>query len=354
MTTKSRDNKIQPAIETDVDLSDMNTMGVTVFADRFVSVSNTDQLNELYNSDFFARRSPIILGGGSNMLFVNDPPNPVLKVSIRGIHFEDSGDKHVLLTAGAGENWHNLVSLAVKKGFGGIENLALIPGTSGAAPIQNIGAYGVELQDVFEKLTAFNTKSGNVETFTAKDCKFGYRDSIFKHEKKKDYIICSLSLRLTTSGHRCETSYKSLSDHLKKRGVNEPGIKDIFDAVVEIRRSKLPDPAKIGNAGSFFKNPVVTARRFNILQDNFPDLPYYKLENNMFKLPAAWFIDQTGWKGKRVGNVGSYKNQALVLVNLGGATGREIYNHAMRIKESVKQKFGVDLKPEVNIIGELN
>jgi len=343
-----------PLVEKNVDLTTMNTMGVHAIAEQFINITKTGELKGLYSRGFFEEYDPIVLGGGSNLLMVGDPDQPVLKISISGVYYQQSKNGICILTAGAGENWHNLVQKAVEKKYGGIENLALIPGTVGAAPIQNIGAYGVELQDCFEKLTAFNCDTGDIEIFEREDCKFGYRDSIFKNELKGRRIICDITLRLTSKNHRLETSYKALSDHLQNKGIHSPGIEDIFDAVVEIRKSKLPDPAKIGNAGSFFKNPVVSREKFQQLKEKYSDIPSYDMGNGEYKLPAAWFIDQAGWKGKQAGNVGTYKNQALVLVNLGGATGREIYEHAMTIRDSVHKKFGIDLNPEVNIIGSYN
>lgn len=207
------------------------------------------------------------------------------------------------------------------------------------------------MQDSFEKLTAFNITTGNFEIFKKEDCKFQYRDSIFKNKLKGKRIICDITLRLKESNHRLVTGYKALTDYLEQNGINNPGIKDIFDAVIKIRRSKLPDPASIGNAGSFFKNPVISREKYQQLKKKFPDIPSYNIGNDQYKIPAAWFIDQAGWKGRQVGNVGTYKNQALVLVNLGGASGREIYTHALTIRDSVEKKFGIDLNPEVNIIG---
>lgn len=346
--------KSSPKIESDVDLTTMNTMGVQATAGTFVNIQSIEELRALYDSGFFEEHDPIVLGGGSNMLMINDPAEPILKMSITGVNVETAVNDKVLLTAGAGEDWHKLVDLAVEKGLGGIENLALIPGTAGAAPIQNIGAYGVELMDSFVQLTAFNTQSGEVEIFNRDECRFGYRDSIFKNELKGARIICDISLNLSESGHKLETGYRALADHLREKGVENPGLGDIFDSVVEIRRSKLPDPAKIGNAGSFFKNPVVSQNKYDQLISSFPNMPSYPIGEEKYKLPAAWFIDQAGWKGKQFGNVGTYKNQALVLVNLGGATGSEIYDHALKIRNSVKEKFEIDLKSEVNIIGRLH
>lgn len=353
MNGKSEGKIAAPVIKEDVDLTGLNTMRVSANAPLFVDVKEQQHLEKLFTSGFFDLHTPIILGGGSNMLLVSDPKVPVLKISIRGVHVDDGGNGEVLMTAGAGENWHELVVEAVENGYGGIENLALIPGTAGAAPIQNIGAYGVELRDCFEELTAFDTSTGTFETFNREECRFGYRDSMFKNDQKGAYIICDLTLRLRSKDHRLVTGYKALSNYLDSENIHTPTIKDIFNAVVAVRRSKLPDPADIGNAGSFFKNPVVPPKKYKTLKKEFPDLPSYTLDSGDYKLPAAWLIDQAGWKGKRIGNVGSYENQALVLVNHGGATGREIYAHAMRIRDSVLETFGVDLSPEVNIIGGL-
>jgi len=344
-------NRTVPAIEHNVDLTSMNTMGVRAVAGTFVDIQHKGGLEYLYAEGFFQKYEPIILGGGSNLLMADNPREPVVKISIEGIGFHPHADGSCHVTAGAGENWHHLVQKAIGENYGGIENLALIPGTVGAAPIQNIGAYGVELKDCFVKLTAFNCSAGTFEVFEKKDCNFEYRDSIFKNELKGKRIICDVTLRLTAKNHRLDTTYNALAVHLQNKGIDSPGIQDIFDAVVEIRQSKLPDPAKIGNSGSFFKNPVITAEKLHQLKDKFPSMPSYDMGDGQHKVPAAWFIDQAGWRGKQVGRVGTYKNQALVLVNLGGATGREIYEHALTIRDSVKEKFGVSLNPEVNIIG---
>lgn len=350
---KSTDTSSAPVLQTDVNLAKLNSMGVPVKAAKFADITNKKQLVLLHESGFFDKYDPVILGGGSNMLFLDDPGQPVVKVSITGRQFVKQQSNTVLLKAGAGEEWHKVVTAAVENNYGGIENLALIPGTTGAAPIQNIGAYGVELKDSFHELTAFDTRSGEFYVFTADECRFGYRDSIFKRELKGKVIVCDVTLRLSESNHELNIGYKSLEGYLKEKGIHTPGIKDVYNAVVAIRQSKLPNPADIGNAGSFFKNPVVKSDKFHNLQLSY-DLPFYKLGSDQYKIPAAWLIEQAGWKGKRVGNVGTYKNQALVLVNHGGATGLEIYEHAMKIKESVLTKFGIDLHPEVNIVGSVS
>lgn len=341
----------RPIVHENVNLKPMNTLGVGAVAGKFVEIHHSNQLRLLSDDGFFEQQTPIVLGGGSNLLFINEPKRPVLKMSVMGIDIKWTDDNTVLLQAGAGENWHQLVAYSVEKGLGGIENLALIPGTVGAAPIQNIGAYGVELKDVFHSLTVFEMKTGEFRTFTAAECNFGYRDSIFKHELKERVIVCDVTLRLTKGVHDLKLSYRGLSDHLKSKNISNPSINDVFNSVVDIRRSKLPDPSDIGNAGSFFKNPVVSAQQCDVLLADYPDMPFYKLSDGEYKIPAAWLIEQAGWKGKRVGNVGTYKNQALVIVNHGGATGKEIYNHAQNIQESVRNTFDIDLRPEVNIVG---
>lgn len=342
----------KPVIRHDVNLKPMNTLGVEAHAATFVEIRRPDQLRLLFDEGFFENQAPIILGGGSNLLFKGEPGSTVLKISVMDRYVSANDDGTVLLKAGAGENWHDLVTFAVENNLGGIENLALIPGTTGAAPIQNIGAYGVELKEVFHSLTAFDIKTGEFETYSAAACRFGYRDSVFKRELKGKVIVCDVTLQLSREqDHTLNLSYTGLKDSLEEKKIDEPSIKDVYDAVVAIRRSKLPDPSDIGNAGSFFKNPVVSKEIYEILKSDYPELPVYKLEENEYKIPAAWLIETAGWKGKRVGNVGTYKNQALVIVNHGGATGDEIYNHAKTIQQSVQDMFDIDLLPEVNIVG---
>jgi UDP-N-acetylmuramate dehydrogenase len=343
--------RVMPAIRKDVNLGPMNTLGVETRAGQFVEIRNSEQLRLLFEDGFFRRQSPVVLGEGSNILFISEPDRPVVKLSVKGREIKSEDDGTVLLKAGAGENWHQLVKHSVEKGLGGIENLALIPGTVGAAPIQNIGAYGIEMKDVFHSLTAFDIKTGKFQTFSAADCGFGYRDSVFKNELKGRVIVCDVTLRLTKDSHNLNLSYSGLNDYLESKKIVSPTINDVFKAVVNIRRSKLPDPSDIGNAGSFFKNPIVTADRYQKLKKAYPMIPSYNLNDDGYKIPAAWLIEKAGWKGKRVGNVGTYKNQALVIVNHGGATGQEIYNHALNIQKSVLDKFDIDLLPEVNIVG---
>jgi len=337
--------------EQNIDLTHYNALGIKAKAELFYDITSEKQLEHLYEKGLFVNQSPVVLGGGSNVLIKSDISSPVLKISIPGITIVQESDAEVLVQAGAGVNWHDLVVWSVENGFGGIENLALIPGTVGAAPIQNIGAYGVELKDVFHSLSAFMINEGGSKKFKRQDCRFGYRDSVFKNELKGKAIVTSVALLLKKAVHHSiEDSYYALQNYFKAKKIQNPGIQDVFSAVVDIRQSKLPDPKLIGNAGSFFKNPIVSKDIYMRILSDFPDMPSYEVGDDHIKIPAGWLIEKAGWKGKRIGNVGTYKNQALVIVNHGGATGEEIYNHAIRIKDSVKDKFGIELVPEVNVV----
>ncbi len=292
--------------------------------------------------------NPLILGGGSNVLPIGDIKRNVIKLELKGVEIEEREGQDPLVHAGAGENWHQLVLWALDNDLGGIENLSLIPGTIGAAPIQNIGAYGVELDAVFDSLEAVRIGDGEVVRFKKPDCGFGYRDSIFKKEAKDKYVITNVSLRLSRD-HKVNTSYGAIQDVLKEKEISRPTIHDVSNAVIQIRQSKLPDPAVIGNAGSFFKNPLIPKDQFDALKEANPHLPGYPADKHSIKVPAGWLIEHAGWKGKSVGNAGSYEHQALVLVNRGGASGEEIWNLAQEIIKSVDEKFGITLSPEVNI-----
>jgi len=333
-----------------VDLAPFNTLGVEATADQFINITESSQLAALFREGFFKKYNPVILGGGSNVLIKSDLIQPVLKMSIPGIEVQNDKENEVLVKSGAGVIWHDLVTYCVNRDFGGIENLALIPGTVGAAPIQNIGAYGVELRDSFHGLKAFVPETGVIKEFSVNECNFGYRDSIFKNDLKGEVIITEVTLRLQKSPHKIEDSYYALREYFQANEITEPTIKDVYDAVVAIRESKLPNPELIGNAGSFFKNPIVKSSVYQKLKAEYSNMPSFEAGNGKIKIPAGWLIEQAGWKGKKVGNVGTYKNQALVLVNHGGATGEEIYQHAMNIHESVKEKFGIELAPQVNVI----
>lgn len=335
-------------IENNFPLKKLNTFGVESHAHFYVQISSEEDLKELFANSRWRGEKLLILGGGSNILFVNDFEGLVVHVHICGIsHVKE--DNLVYVTAGAGEVWNDLVNYCVDHRFAGLENLSLIPGSVGASPIQNIGAYGGELMDVFYSCKAFEIETGLIRIFNQADCNFSYRDSIFKGKLKNKYIITEVTYKLATDFNP-NVSYGAIEQELKKRGIEKPTIKDISQVVSHIRVNKLPDPSTIGNAGSFFKNPVIEQKQFEYLQATFPDMIYYPAGENQIKLAAGWLIEQCGWKGKVVGNTGTWKNQALVLVNHGNATGDEIFNFSTAIIESVQNHFGVFLEREVNVI----
>ena len=334
------------SIHKDFDLSSFNTMGVSSKAAFFAEVASVPELQEAIKFAKDKNLEILVLGGGSNILFKKDFDGLVIYNALKGRDFLSEID----LKIASGENWHELVLFCVENGLGGIENLSLIPGSVGAAPIQNIGAYGVELENVFSSLEAFMIDSGELKTFTKDECKFGYRESIFKKELKGKAVITSVTLRLSKD-HTVNTSYKALSEKLLEKGISEPDIKDISDCVIEIRQSKLPDPKQIGNTGSFFKNPVISVQHFNQLKSEYPDIPSYPVTERQVKIPAGWLIEKAGWKGKRIGDAGVHDKQALVLVNHGNATGEEIWNLATEICLSISTEFEINLIPEVNLIG---
>ncbi len=328
-------------------LQSLNSFGISAKAKWLAEITGTDELMQAYEHALGLARQPLIIGGGSNILLTRDV-DAVLLNRLKGISFEEDGNS-VLLSAYSGENWHQLVEESVNRNLWGLENLSLIPGTAGAAPMQNIGAYGTELIDVFEYLDAIELKSGKRIRFSKNECRFGYRSSIFKTTHKHQYFIEKIVLRL--SRHACPNlSYWALQEHFADQEVGNLNAKDISRAVISIRQSKLPDPAELGNAGSFFKNPVLTPEAFNRLITQFPDAKYFENSNGTYKVPAAWLIEQRGWKGKQIGQTGCHRKQALVLVNYGQAKGREILDHALHIIEDVKNHFGIELEPEVNII----
>jgi UDP-N-acetylmuramate dehydrogenase len=336
-------------VKSGVDLQPYNTLHISVTACAFAAVKAIDQLKEILRHPQVKNQPLLVLGGGSNILFANDFDGLVLHIEVAGKEVIKETDEHVWLKIGAGENWHQTVRYCVEKGWGGIENLSLIPGTVGAAPIQNIGAYGAELTDVFDRLEAVNIETAEGRTFKKEECKFGYRDSIFKNELKGKYIVTEVVLKLSKKPV-INTSYGAIRSELEKRGIVDPSIIDISDVVVDIRNSKLPNPDELGNAGSFFKNPIIKKSNFDRIQKEYENAPGYSMGNGKIKVPAGWLIEQAGWKGKEVGNTGTYKQQALVIVNRGGATGKEILQLAESIQKSVKKKFRIELMPEVNII----
>jgi UDP-N-acetylmuramate dehydrogenase len=321
-----------------------NSFHLDAVAKEFAIVNTVDKLQQV----LLRKRPELVLGGGSNILLTRNVEGLVIKIELKGMEEVTEDSDYVYIKAGAGENWHSFVQYTMMRNWGGLENLSLIPGNVGAAPIQNIGAYGVELKDCFYELEAFDRKENRVYSFSVNDCRFGYRDSIFKSSEKGRYIILNVTfmLRKTPVLH---TSYGAIREELHKMGVHTPTIRDISNAVIHIRQSKLPDPAEIGNAGSFFKNPVVDQSKFLSLSVQFPNMPSYPHEEESVKLAAGWLIEQCGWKGYRNGNAGVHKNQALVLVNYGGATGKEILVLSEKIQASVLEKFGVALEREVNV-----
>jgi UDP-N-acetylmuramate dehydrogenase len=334
--------------EKNYSLKTLNTFGINVFAKYYANFCSVNDLNSLADEETFKNEKKLILGGGSNMLFTKDYDGLILKNNFKGIDILNEDENFFYVEAGAGENWHKFVLFCIEKNMAGVENLSLIPGNIGAGPMQNIGAYGVELKDTFHQLKAWNIVTKKVEIFTNTQCKFGYRESIFKREVKDQYIITQVTFKLSKIPNY-KTSYGAIEQEIEKMGVKEISIKAISDAVVNIRSSKLPDPAKIGNAGSFFKNPVVEKNIFDAIKINYPELVAYPAENNCSKLAAGWLIEKAGWKGKTIANYGVHKNQALVLVNYGGAKGEEIYKLSQSILDDVEKKFGILLEREVNI-----
>lgn len=326
-----------------------NTFGIDVKADQLVKVITESQLVELILSAD-ATKPKFILGGGSNLLLTRDIPFLVIKNEIGCRRFELMEDNRVLVTAGGGEHWHDFVVWCLKHDFGGLENLSLIPGTVGAAPIQNIGAYGVELKDVFHSLKAIDLSTGEKQIFMPEDCDFGYRDSIFKRSLKGKFCITEVSFLLTSANHVVNDGYGAIRSVLAEKGITQPGIRDIHEAVINIRRSKLPDPAEIGNAGSFFKNPEIPSKHFERIKSSSPGVPHYPGKNGLIKVPAGWLIEQCGWKGKRRGAIGCYEKQALILVNYGGGSGEDIKRMSEDIVADVKAQFGIQLQREVNIL----
>lgn len=328
-------------------LKDCNTFGINVIAERFFLIREEDELFNILNE--YDASTIKILGGGSNLLLTKNIDGLVIKNEIKGIEIVSEDEDSVLLEVGGGENWHDFVMWAVDNNYGGVENMSLIPGTVGAAPIQNIGAYGVELENVFEGLNAIHLEKKQELVFSKEECQFAYRDSIFKRELKGKICITRVYIRLSKALHLLNLSYGAIQKELEKKAIHSPTIKDVSETVIAIRQSKLPDPAELGNSGSFFKNPEISQKTFARLKETFPDVPFYSLPDDKVKIPAAWLIDQCGFKGIRYGNTGCFKNQPLVLVNYGGATGEEILNFSKQVQTAVSEKFSIRISPEVNI-----
>jgi len=333
-------------VQQNISLKSFNTFGIDVKARRFVDITSFNELKDVIRSEklFF------ILGGGSNLLLTKDIDELVIHLNTKGIDIVQETSNNIFIKVQAGENWHEFVLWCIENNYGGVENLSLIPGNIGTAPIQNIGAYGVELKDSMHSLEALEIDTLNTKTFTNKNCEFGYRNSVFKNELRRKFIITSVTFKLTKNTHKLNSSYGAIQSELDKGNIINPTIKDISNAVIAIRQSKLPDPKEIGNSGSFFKNPIISTTDFKNLQKTYPDAPHYIVSKNEIKVPAGWLVEQCGFKGKRFGDAGVHKKQALVLVNHGQATGEEIWNLAQKIQKTVLEKFEIQLDAEVNII----
>ncbi len=329
-------------------LNELNTFGISVYAKYFSEFDSMEELNALLNGAN-KQFSTFILGGGSNILFTKDIEGYVFKNNIPGIEVIKEDENYIFIKAGAGVNWHHFVKYCVNNNYAGVENLSLIPGNVGASPMQNIGAYGVELKDVFYELEAYHLNEKNIQKFSFNACEFGYRESVFKKKYKGDFAILNVTFRLNKNP-AFNISYGAIEQELAKMNVHDLSIKAISDAVINIRTSKLPDPRIIGNAGSFFKNPVINSAQFYLIEKNHFKIPFYKIDENHFKIPAGWLIEQCGWKGYRKGDAGCYDKQALVLVNYGNASGKEIYTLSEEIKSSVMERFAIILETEVNIV----
>lgn len=331
-------------------LKSYNTFGVEAKSRFFTEVNTIDELKEALNFAETQSLQLLFLGGGSNILLTKDFDGLAIQLNLRGISEEHINENEVWVTAKAGENWHEFVMFCLQKNYGGLENLSLIPGNVGTSPMQNIGAYGTEIKDIFISCKVLDLENLELKTFTLDQCRFGYRDSIFKQEGKGRYIILEVTFKLTQKDHLIKTEYGAIKSELENLGIENPTIQDVSRAVINIRQSKLPNPKEIGNAGSFFKNPTIPLAQFEALKQQFENIQGYP-NGEMVKVPAGWLIEQCGWKGKQIGNVASHKLQSLVIINAtGNATGKEIFDFSTEIINSVKEKFGIELEREVNII----
>ncbi|MCG2418141.1 UDP-N-acetylmuramate dehydrogenase [Aequorivita sp. F47161] len=334
-------------IEENKSLKHYNTFGIASNARYFVSVETVEELKQALSKK--PSKELFILGGGSNMLLTDDLDAFVIHLNLKGIEIIKESDTEVFVKAMAGENWHEFVQYCIAQDYGGLENLSLIPGNVGTAPIQNIGAYGVELKDTFSSCNTLEIDTLKEREFTKAECAFEYRNSIFKNKAKGKYIITSVTFRLTKKNHKTSVSYGDIQKHLAAKNIENPSVRDISEAVIAIRQSKLPDPNVLGNSGSFFKNPIVDSETFQDFRRKFPEAPFYEVSPTEFKIPAGWLIEKAGFKGQRFGDAGVHKNQALVLVNFGSASGKEIWQLAMAIQKKVKEMTGIFIEPEVNV-----
>lgn len=337
-------------IQENVSLKPFNTFGVNANSKYFAEANSVEELLETLKFSNTKTLPLLFLGGGSNILFTKDFDGLAIRLNLKGINEKIVDDNHILVTAKAGENWHQFVMYCLDKNYGGLENLSLIPGNVGTSPMQNIGAYGTEIKDVFESCKVLNLQTSETEIFNREQCRFGYRDSVFKQEGKGKYVILEVTFRLTRTVHRIDVEYGAIQSELEKLGIINPTIQDVSKAVINIRQSKLPDPKITGNAGSFFKNPTIPLHQYENLKQQFENIPGYP-NGDFVKVPAGWLIEQAGWKGRQIGNVASHQLQALVIINAtGNASGKEVFDFSTMIIDSVKEKYGIELEREVNII----
>jgi UDP-N-acetylmuramate dehydrogenase len=336
------------AILNNFSLKNYNTFGIEAKAQQFVAVHTVPELKSILEQNKSEKK--FILGGGSNMLLTKDIEALVIHIDLKGKRILKEDDDFVWIEGQAGENWHEFVLWNIEQNFGGLENMSLIPGNVGTTPVQNIGAYGTEMKDTFVSCEAINIENQEIKTFTKDECNFGYRESIFKHDVKDQYVITAVVFKLTKRNHKINTSYGDIAAELVKNNITTPSLKDVSNAVIAIRKSKLPDPAELGNSGSFFKNPILLKTNFDKIHQKFPEMRFFDISETEVKVPAGWLIEQAGLKGKRFGDAGIHKNQALVLVNYGGATGQEILNVSKTVQDTVFNTFGIHIEAEVNII----
>jgi len=335
-------------IQNNFSLKKYNTFGIEAKAKQFVAVHSVDELKTILQEN--QNQKKFILGGGSNMLLTQDINALVIHIDLKGKKIIKEDDDFVWVKSMAGENWHEFVLWTIDQNYGGLENMSLIPGNVGTTPVQNIGAYGTEIKDTFVSCDAMKIDTQKMKTFSKEECKFGYRESIFKQEVKDQFIITSVVFKLTKRNHKINTSYGDITKELEKQNVITPTLKDVSNAVIAIRQSKLPDPKELGNSGSFFKNPIISKSDFDKIHALHPEMPHYVVSETEVKVPAGWLIEKTGFKGKRFGDAGIHKNQALVLVNYGNATGQEILNVSKDIQATILKEFGIAIEAEVNVI----
>ncbi len=329
-------------------LKNYNTFGIEAKAKQFVAVHSVNELKNVLQEN--SNKQKFILGGGSNMLLTQDIDALVIHIDLKGKKIINQDENFVFVESQAGENWHEFVLWTIHQDFGGLENMSLIPGNVGTTPVQNIGAYGTEIKDTFVSCAAINIENQEIKNFNLQECNFGYRESVFKNELKNQYIITSVVFKLSKKNHKINISYGDIQSELDNKNIKNPSLIDVSNAVIAIRKSKLPDPKELGNSGSFFKNPIILKTDFQPIHRKFPEMKYYEISETEVKVPAGWLIEQAGFKGKRFGDAGIHKNQALVLVNYGNATGQEILNVSKDIQKTVFDRFGIAIEAEVNVI----